>query len=100
MFTAKVEIYSAEPNRVVLRIPARRYPGALIQGDELSTLSVEADCACTVLLKHVRRDELDEQEERALSGLIRLRDELLDLLRHYNRVTKGFEPASSSDPSN
>lgn len=96
MCREEVEIYSYEPNRVVLRVPWRRYPGALIQGDDLSTLSAEADRACAVLLKHVRREELDEQDDRALFGLVSLRNELRELLRHYNRVTRGFEPETQS----
>lgn len=96
----EAEIYSYEPNRVVLRVPWRRYPGALIQGDELSTLSAQADRACAALFKRLCRDELDEQEVRALSGLVSLRDELREVLRHYKRVTKGFEPGSPSSSSN
>jgi hypothetical protein len=96
MHTEDVEIYSNTPNRVVLRVPWRRYPAALIQGDELSTLSAQADKACAVLLKHIRRDEMDNEEDMAISGLISLRDELRSLLQHYDRVTTGFTPGSPS----
>lgn len=99
MYREEVEIHSAAPNRVVLRVPWRRYPGALIQGDELSGLSAQADRACAVLLKHIRREKMDCQEDKALSGLVELRDELCSLLRHYNLVTTGFTPGSSSNPS-
>ncbi|MGH6877486.1 MAG: DUF6959 family protein [Rhizomicrobium sp.] len=42
----RVEIYSEESSRVVIRHPSRRYPGILVQGDDLASLCNAADSVC------------------------------------------------------
>ena len=38
MTKAEVEVFSAPGNDVVIRMPGRKYPGVLVQGDSLSIL--------------------------------------------------------------
>ncbi len=38
----KVEIYSDAPNMAVMKHPGRQYPGSLIQGDSLFSLTQSA----------------------------------------------------------
>jgi hypothetical protein len=44
-----VEIYSYWPNKIVLRVPWARYPGILIQADDLTGLRGAVDRACLAL---------------------------------------------------
>ena len=46
MRTEPVEIYSDQTNAAVMRHPARRFPGVLVQGDNLFVLCEMADEAC------------------------------------------------------
>jgi hypothetical protein len=87
-----VEIYSDEPNKVVLRVPWRRYPGIHIQGDELSTLSSLANTASSALRDLSHGTEPTEEELRGRHALFELIDELQSLLRHYNNVTRVYTP--------
>ncbi|WP_390633694.1 DUF6959 family protein [Oryzibacter oryziterrae] len=41
-----VEVLSDQTNAVIMRHPARAYPGVLVQGDSLYTLCQRADAAC------------------------------------------------------
>jgi hypothetical protein len=60
MSTEEVEIYSYAPNQVVLRLPWRRYPGILIQGDDLSGFKGMAERACVGLLARSASEERNE----------------------------------------
>jgi hypothetical protein len=52
---ATVEIYAEESNFAVIRIPSRRYPGLLIQGDSLAGIVGELEEA--IRLFDTDRDE-------------------------------------------
>jgi hypothetical protein len=86
--TEEVEIYSYEVNRVVLRVPWRRYPGILIQGDELSELGGQADRVSAWLLARFRSVDLDANDLEGVGALHSLTDELKSLLKHYAKVTR------------
>lgn len=45
MASVAVELLTAQMNNAVLRLPERRYPGVLVQGDTLASL---ADLACMI----------------------------------------------------
>ena len=69
----KVEIFSDVTNRAVMRHPGRAFPGALVQGDSLYNLCVEADRAC----QKVRCGSPGFEEVNDL------RNTLWDYLNHY-----------------
>lgn len=46
---AEVELYSRDGNVAVVRLPQRRFPGLLMQGDSLSTLAGDAQTLATSL---------------------------------------------------
>jgi hypothetical protein len=81
--TAVVEIVSAAPNRVVLRLPWRRYPGALIQGDDLFGLASKADEACEKLAECLRLAGLTFDKADGIRALFSLRDDLHEIAEHY-----------------
>ena len=88
MFIGKVEVYSVATNKVVLRVPSRRYPGILIQGDDLSGLAAMASKACVTLLERFRSVDPNANELEGIQALHRLTDELGCLLKHYNKVAR------------
>jgi hypothetical protein len=69
-----VEIFVEESNFVVLRVPSRRYPGVLIQGDSLVNLVSAAKDAIELF-------DIDKKE--ALEALKFLYDELNWRLEGY-----------------
>jgi hypothetical protein len=87
MFIAKVEVYSVATNKVVLRVPPRRYPGILIQGDDLSGLAGVANEACSLLLARFRTVQPNPKELEGMMALRNLQNELRSLLKHYNRAS-------------
>jgi hypothetical protein len=48
----EVEIYSDATNRAVIRHPSRKYPGVLVQGDDLHRLCQLADAVCDGVGRH------------------------------------------------
>jgi hypothetical protein len=88
MYKEEVEIHSHMPNKVVLRVPWRSYPGILIQGDSLLGLKGRADRACSALLARFRSVEPNAKELGGILALSELQDELRTLLNHYDRVTR------------
>ena len=68
-----VEIYSDQSNMPVMRHPARKFPGLLIQGDTLHALCAQAAEALSV--SSDARDELVDLHQR-----------LLAMLAHYTSV--------------
>ena len=70
-----VEIYSDKTNLAVLRHPSRRFPGMLIQGDDLYVLSCAADEA-----------RLESGESEPGFWMNRLREVLHARLDHYKNV--------------
>jgi hypothetical protein len=78
MHKQELEVYSEAPNVGVVRMPGRRFPGSVIQGDSLSILRGLAED-----LRNGLRDHPDEE----LSGAAQELFELLDRrLRHYVAV--------------
>jgi uncharacterized protein DUF6959 len=73
-----VEIYADTSNFAVLRHPGRKFPGALVQGDSLSSLVSEAQ----FILKRVSKSK-----DVALVGSVkRLTEQLESRLAHYEQV--------------
>lgn len=74
----EIEVYSEASNYGIVRMPGRRFPGSVIQGDSLSIL-----CALVQSI-HKRLAGTDDEE------LVDDAAELLDLLegrpRHYEQV--------------
>ena len=85
MFKSTVEVYCAEPNKVVLRTPWRRYPGIVIQGDELSGLRAMAEAACRCLT---------QADMPRLLDVVRLASELAEIEDRYKAVLRDadFQP--------
>jgi hypothetical protein len=73
-----VEILSEAPNIPVLRIPGRKFPGSLVQGDSLSILVQEAQ----ELLSFVQVTGNEEAITVARDHL----EKLQDRLEHYEKV--------------
>jgi hypothetical protein len=73
-----VEMFSDASNYAVMRHPARRFPGSLIQGDSLYILCTLADEAC--------RLAKEEGCDRTFDELNDLRNKLWDRLNHYKLV--------------
>ncbi|MGS2615008.1 DUF6959 family protein [Micromonospora sp. LZ34] len=78
MESQEVEVWNRDTNAVVLRLPWRRFPGMLLQGDTLATLAEQA----RLLRDRVRDGRLDEARDEA-DDLTRRLD---DLVRHYAAV--------------
>lgn len=57
----EVEIFTDQGNNAVLKMPERRYPGVLIQGDSLGNLSRTADAI--LALSKTGGDGLTEEIE-------------------------------------
>ena len=78
MHFLEVEVYSDQTNRVIVRHPARRFPGVLIQGDSLHALCLQADDACKAAKGKVSAEEFAELND--------LRNALRSYLSHYKSV--------------
>jgi hypothetical protein len=94
----KLEVYSEESNHAVVRMPGRRFPGAVVQGDSLSILCAEARDISQ------RLKDLGTTDEELLSAAQEHQEKLLGRLLHYQEVlaAHGIElpyssPAASSD---
>ncbi len=72
-----VEIYSDATNMAVMRLPGRRFPGVLIQGDTLSGIVQE--------LGEVLFEKSRLSEDTAI-GLDALYELLSGMLKHYSAV--------------
>jgi len=81
MRTEPVEIYSDTTNMAVLRHPKRKFPGILIQGDDLFALCRAADAACSGI----------DRNEPGYAELNRLRNTLWSQLNHYRNVLDEHE---------
>jgi hypothetical protein len=68
-----VEIYSDTTNAAIMRHPARRFPGVLIQGDTLYSLCSRADAVCSSI----------DRGSPAFSEANDIRSALWSLLNHY-----------------
>jgi hypothetical protein len=73
-----VEIYSDTTNAAVLRHPARRFPGVLVQGDSLHGLCVALDEICSKLCLQVDAETYRHADD--------LRNSMRSYLTHYKNV--------------
>ena len=81
----KFEVYSDETNAVIIRHPARKFPGLLMQGDTLHSMKGHAERVFA---------QLDEKEnEESYYEMKDLRDLLLGLVNHYKSTLKKNEIA-------
>ncbi len=74
------EVLSQSVNLPVIRMPGRKYPGVLIQGDTLSSLYTLSQMICR-RTEHSEDTELTELSEELASELARI-------LTEYERVLK------------
>lgn len=77
----EVEALSSDVNAPVLRIPGRRFPGVLIQGDALHALCGRVDALCAAA-------------SSAPSDLAEAALEIRDILEPYRRV---YDAAANDD---
>ena len=80
MKEAEVELYSEATGAAIVRVPGRRFPGVVLQGDSLSILHVNAKDLST------RLKELGVQDEELLYAAQELQEQLLSRLLHYQQV--------------
>ena len=75
----EIEILSEQTNAAVVRMPGRRFPGVVIQGDDLNSLHVFATM--------VVRDLKDAGAPEQVRGIAEMLDERLRAyLIHYEQV--------------
>ena len=71
----EIEVYSEASNSAVVRMPGRRFPGVVLQGDSLSILLDEALC----VLKHIKPSGDDDDPYHDILSIARkLRGHLLN----------------------
>jgi hypothetical protein len=75
----EVELFSDQGNGAVLRLPMRRFPGLLLQGDSLKNLAEMAD-----RVRVLSADGSDELKGEACA----LAETLQELHSWYNSVTR------------
>lgn len=80
MQVESVEVYSDAYNSAVMRVPGRRFPGSLVQGDSLSSLVFDLKEVCA------RVADLNIEDEELRHGLHSIQERLLDRLLHYQEV--------------
>ena len=76
----ELEVFSDESNYGIVRMPGRRFPGCVVQGDSLSILLSCAERAHALACATSNSDLIDEIEE--------LKESLEDRLQHYEHVLK------------
>ncbi|MEV4517657.1 hypothetical protein AB0K00_52955 [Dactylosporangium sp. NPDC049525] len=81
MARVEVEMMTGQHNYAVLRLPGRRFPGVLVQGDSLSALNDEAQRALALLQAG---DTAAAEEE-----LTYVANHLASLIAGYVRVLDG-----------
>jgi len=83
MKVESVEVYSHTTNCPVIRVPERKFPGVLIQGDSLRSLLVDIE----EIIECCKRGDLREVSD----GLEYLKESLADYLQVYEDVLKEHE---------
>jgi predicted RNase H-like HicB family nuclease len=78
METKPVEIFSEASNLAIVRVPGRRFPGCVVQGDSLSILLGNA--------KEVWERVKDSSDGDLLRAAQALVESLQSRLDHYERV--------------
>jgi len=79
MQITKVEVYSQESNAGVVRLPGRRFPGMVVQGDSLAVL-------CDLV-----KGALGASEADRTAALTELESRLTAYQRAYERVLKAHD---------
>jgi hypothetical protein len=74
----ELEVYSQATNQAIVRIPSRRFPGLVIQGDTLSSLANSAASIYELAKKHADTELMEEACD--------LKDRFNDYLLHYEHV--------------
>ncbi|WP_428307695.1 DUF6959 family protein [Lacipirellula sp.] len=74
----EIEVYSEASNSDIVRMPGRRFPGCVIQGDSLSNLLCNAELVCSIAER--------SGDEELIDAAAEVRDALLGRLAHYERV--------------
>lgn len=77
----EIEIFSENINAPVLKLPFRKFPGILIQGDTLKNLSVIAEEIADLCCKKNKNEELKELS-------IFLSDQLQNFVNIYEKTLK------------
>ena len=80
MRVESVEIYSDATNPAVLRHPARRFPGVLVQGDSLHSLCVALDEICSKLCLQIDAETYRHADD--------VRNSMRSYLTHYKAVMR------------
>jgi hypothetical protein len=66
----EVEVYGRDGNAAIVRLPARRFPGLLIQGDSLSLLARDARKLAIALRVSADLHEMADDLARHLADLL------------------------------
>lgn len=92
MASVAVDLLTAQMNNAVLRLPERRYPGVLVQGDTLASL---ADLACTI-----ERLLPPNADTSLIESTRELRERLDSMLRFYEVTLEaaGIQLPYARDP--
>jgi hypothetical protein len=77
-----LEVYAEDSNYGVVRMPARNFPGCVIQGDSLAILYAEA----RRVVECVRTGATGGEE--CLGAVEKLHNALLDRLLHYHQLLR------------
>lgn len=80
MSKVEIEVYSETVNSAIVRVPGRRFPGTVLQGDSLSILHANAKDLSN------RLKELSIKDEDLLCSAQELQETLLNHLLHYQKV--------------
>jgi hypothetical protein len=78
MTTQEIEVYSEATNQAIVRIPSRRFPGIVIQGDSLSILAG--------LAEGIRDAAKRSSDDDLISDATQLSNSWEGLLLHYESV--------------
>lgn len=73
-----IEVFSEVSNFGIVRMPGRRFPGCVIQGDSLSVLLDLAESVCDRVRNSTDEELVSDAEE--------LRTQIAERLRHYESV--------------
>lgn len=80
MKTEHIEVFSEAINKPVLRMPGRKFPGILLQGDTVSSLYSLARMLAANAEKHADPEMTDLAQQ--------MKDELSEILSEYEHVLK------------
>jgi hypothetical protein len=82
MEAKEIEVFSEISNYAIVRMPGRKFPGCVIQGDSLSILLNNAERVYSLAMETGNEDLIGEAEV--------LRDALEERLYHYEGVLRAL----------